>query len=125
MKKTIHYEAYMKRENLLDFAELILGSYELIRDNADIRKLYQNKFRNVLIDEFQDTNAIQFKWIKNLVGEKSTLTAVGDDDQSIYGWRGAKIENINKFAKEKETEIVRLEQNYRSTGNILNAANYV
>jgi DNA helicase-2/ATP-dependent DNA helicase PcrA len=99
------YEAYMKRENLLDFAELIL--------------------RNVLIDEFQDTNAIQFKWIKNLVGEKSTLTAVGDDDQSIYGWRGAKIENINKFAKEKETEIVRLEQNYRSTGNILNAANAV
>ena len=120
-----HYEAYMKRENLLDFAELILRSYELIRDNADIRKLYQNKFRNVLIDEFQDTNAIQFKWIKNLVGEKSTLTAVGDDDQSIYGWRGAKIENINKFAKEKETEIVRLEQNYRSTGNILNAANAV
>ena len=86
------YEAYMKRENLLDFAELILRSYELVRDNADIRKLYQNKFRNVLIDEFQDTNAIQFKWIKNLVGEKSTLTAVGDDDQSIYGWRGAKIE---------------------------------
>ena len=80
----------MKRENLLDFAELILRSYELIRDNADIRKLYQNKFRNVLIDEFQDTNAIQFKWIKNLVGEKSTLTAVGDDDQSIYGWRGSK-----------------------------------
>ena len=119
------YEAYMKRENLLDFAELILRSYELIRDNADIRKLYQNKFRNVLIDEFQDTNAIQFKWIKNLVGEKSTLTAVGDDDQSIYGWRGAKIENINKFAKEEETEIVRLEQNYRSTGNILNAANAV
>ena len=119
------YEAYMKRENLLDFAELILRSYELIRDNADIRKLYQNKFRNVLIDEFQDTNAIQFKWIKNLVGEKTTLTAVGDDDQSIYGWRGAKIENINKFAKEKETEIVRLEQNYRSTGNILNAANAV
>ena len=119
------YEAYMKRENLLDFAELILRSYELIRDNADIRKLYQNKFRNVLIDEFQDTNAIQFKWIKNLVGEKSTLTAVGDDDQSIYGWRGAKIENINKFAREKETEIVRLEQNYRSTGNILNAANAV
>ena len=119
------YEAYMKRENLLDFAELILRSYELIRDNADIRKLYQNKFRNVLIDEFQDTNAIQFKWIKNLVGKKSTLTAVGDDDQSIYGWRGAKIENINKFAKENETEIVRLEQNYRSTGNILNAANAV
>ena len=65
------YEAYMKRENLLDFAELILRSYELIRDNTDIRKLYQNKFRNVLIDEFQDTNSIQFKWIKNLVGAKT------------------------------------------------------
>ncbi len=74
---------------------------------------------------FKTQTAIQFKWIKNLVGEKTTLTAVGDDDQSIYGWRGAKIENINKFAKEKETEIVRLEQNYRSTGNILNAANAV
>ncbi len=120
-----HYENYMQRENLIDFAELILRSYELIRDNQQIKELYGNKFKNILIDEFQDTNEIQFKWIKNLTGTDTTVTAVGDDDQSIYGWRGAKIENINKFSKEKETVIVRLEQNYRSTQKILNAANAV
>ena len=120
-----YYESYMQKENLIDFAELILRSYELVRDNKEIKKLYQSKFRNILIDEFQDTNEIQFKWIKNLIGDESTVTAVGDDDQSIYGWRGAKIENINKFSKEKETSIVRLEQNYRSTQKILNAANAV
>ena len=120
-----HYEKYMQRENLIDFAELILRSYELIRDNPKVKELYGNKFKNILIDEFQDTNEIQFKWIKNLTGTNTTVTAVGDDDQSIYGWRGAKIENINKFSKEKETSIVRLEQNYRSTQKILNAANAV
>ncbi len=120
-----YYEAYMRKENLIDFAELILRSYEIIRDNEDIRSLYRNKFRNILIDEFQDTNELQFKWINNLIGEATTVTAVGDDDQSIYGWRGAKIENINKFSKEKGTSIVRLEQNYRSTQNILSAANAV
>ena len=120
-----YYEAYMQKENLIDFAELILRSYELVRDNQEIKTLYRNKFRNILIDEFQDTNEIQFKWIANLIGNESTVTAVGDDDQSIYGWRGAKIENINKFSKEKETSIVRLEQNYRSTQKILNAANAV
>ena len=104
---------------------MILRSYELIRDNPKIKELYGNKFKNILIDEFQDTNEIQFKWIKNLTGDNTTVTAVGDDDQSIYGWRGAKIENINKFSKEKETSIVRLEQNYRSTQKILNAANAV
>jgi len=96
-----------------------------VRDNKEIQNLYRNKFRNILIDEFQDTNEIQFKWIRNLIGPNSTVTAVGDDDQSIYGWRGAKIENINKFSKEKETSIVRLEQNYRSTQKILSAANAV
>ena len=115
----------MQKENLIDFAELILRSYELIRDNPKVKELYGNKFKNILIDEFQDTNEIQFKWIKNLTGTNTTVTAVGDDDQSIYGWRGAKIENINKFSKEKETSIVRLEQNYRSTQKILNAANAV
>ena len=101
-----------------------MRSYELIRDNPQIKELYGNKFKNILIDEFQDTNEIQFKWIKNLTGSDTTVTAVGDDDQSIYGWRGAKIENINKFSK-KETVIVELEQNYRSTQKILNAANAV
>ena len=119
------YEEYMAKENLLDFAELILKSYELIKSNETIKKLYRKKFKHILIDEFQDTNSLQFKWIKNLIDSHTSISAVGDDDQSIYGWRGAKIENINKFAKEKETEIVRLEQNYRSTANILNAANAV
>jgi len=120
-----HYENYMAKENLLDFAELILKSYELIKTNKTIRELYRKKFKHILIDEFQDTNSLQFKWIKNLIDPATTIAAVGDDDQSIYGWRGAKIENINKFAKEKGTQIVRLEQNYRSTANILNAANAV
>ena len=119
------YERYMAQENLLDFAELILKSYELIKTNRNIRDLYTKKFKHILIDEFQDTNSLQFKWIQNLVDADTTIAAVGDDDQSIYGWRGAKIENINKFAKEKGTQIVRLEQNYRSTANILNAANAV
>ena len=119
------YEGYMAQENLLDFAELILKSYELIKTNRNIRDLYTKKFKHILIDEFQDTNSLQFKWIQNLIDADTTITAVGDDDQSIYGWRGAKIENINKFAKEKGTQIVRLEQNYRSTANILNAANAV
>ena len=119
------YERYMAQENLLDFAELILKSYELIKTNRNIRDLYTKKFKHILIDEFQDTNSLQFKWIQNLIDADTTITAVGDDDQSIYGWRGAKIENINKFAKEKGTQIVRLEQNYRSTANILNAANAV
>ncbi len=121
----LHYENYMSKENLLDFAELILKSYELIKTNQKIRTLYRKKFKHILIDEFQDTNSLQFKWIQNLLDTNTTIAAVGDDDQSIYGWRGAKIENINKFAKQKETQIVRLEQNYRSTANILNAANAV
>lgn len=121
----LEYGNYLDSENLLDFGELILRSYELIKKNAELKRAYRSKFQNILIDEFQDTNTIQFKWIKNLIGERTNVTAVGDDDQSIYGWRGAKIENINKFAKEKETEMVRLEQNYRSTENILNAANAV
>ena len=120
-----HYENYMAKENLLDFAELILKSYELIKMNKTIKDLYRKKFKHILIDEFQDTNSLQFKWIQNLIDSETTITAVGDDDQSIYGWRGAKIENMNKFAKEKETQIVKLEQNYRSTANILNAANAV
>ena len=120
------YEDYLQKENLVDFAELILKSYELIKDNEDLRNLYRKKFTHILVDEFQDTNSIQFKWINNnLTGENTSVVAVGDDDQSIYGWEGAKVENINEFSKGKNTEIVRLEQNYRSTENILNAANAV
>ena len=121
----IAYEKYLEQENLVDFNELILRSYEVIRDNSEIRSLYQKKFRCVLVDEFQDTNTLQYKWMRNLLDEKTFVTTVGDDDQSIYGWRGAKIENINHFAKDKGTEVMRLEQNYRSTSNILDAANAV
>ena len=90
-----------------------------LKQIKQLETLYRKKFKHILIDEFQDTNSLQFKWIKNLIDPATTIAAVGDDDQSIYGWRGAKIENINKFAKEKGTQIVRLEQNYRSTANIL------
>ena len=119
------YEDYLQKENLAGFCCLFLKSYELIKDNEDFKESLQKKFTHILVDEFQDTNSIQFKWINNLTGENTSVVAVGDDDQSIYGWRGAKVENINEFSKGKNTEIVRLEQNYRSTENILNAANAV
>ena len=96
------YEDYLQKENLVDFAEFILKSYELIKDNEDLRNLYRKKFTHILVDEFQDTNSIQFKWINNLTGENTSVVAVGDDDQSIYGWRGAKVENINEFSKGKK-----------------------
>ena len=109
------------KEKSNDFAELILRSYELIRDNQQIKELYGNKFKNILIDEFQDTNEIQFKWIKNLTGTDTTVTAV-DDDQSIYGWRG---QSEAQISSKRKKAIVRLGQNYRSTQKILNAANAV
>ena len=99
---------------------------ELFQDDSDTKSYYHNLFKSILIDEFQDTNTIQYQLIKIMTSQDTTLFAVGDDDQSIYGWRGAKIENIEKFQKEyKGTEVFRLEQNYRSSGNILNAANSV
>jgi DNA helicase II / ATP-dependent DNA helicase PcrA len=122
----IAYESACQQGGLVDFAELLLRSYELIRDNEMIRRHYQERFRHVLVDEFQDTNNIQYAMIKLLVGERNFLTIVGDDDQSIYGWRGAQVENIRQFHKDyPNVETIRLEQNYRSTGTILNAANAV
>lgn len=118
------YDNTCKRSGLLDFAEILLLSYELLRDNDAVRRDYQHQFSHILVDEFQDTNTIQYRWLKMLIGENSSITIVGDDDQSIYGWRGARIENIHRFSKDfKDTETVRLEQNYRSTQTILNAAN--
>lgn len=118
------YDNTCKRSGLLDFAEILLLSYELLRDNDTVRRDYQQQFTHILVDEFQDTNTIQYRWLKMLIGENSSITIVGDDDQSIYGWRGARIENIHRFSKDfKDTETVRLEQNYRSTQTILNAAN--
>jgi DNA helicase-2/ATP-dependent DNA helicase PcrA len=120
------YEDSCKRSGLVDFAELLLRAFELLRDNATLREHYQSRFRQVLVDEFQDTNAIQYHWLKLFAGGHNNLFVVGDDDQSIYGWRGALVDNILKFEKDHPgTKVIRLEQNYRSTGNILKAANAV
>jgi ATP-dependent DNA helicase UvrD/PcrA len=122
------YEAACKRAGVIDFAELLLRSLELIRDNEELHKHYRQRFQHILVDEFQDTNEIQYAWIRLLAADKNgrgaQLFVVGDDDQAIYGWRGAKVENILSFSHSNpNTLIIKLEQNYRSTGNILKAAN--
>ncbi|MES9930940.1 MAG: UvrD-helicase domain-containing protein, partial [Candidatus Thiodiazotropha sp. 6PDIVS] len=118
------YQSACERGGQVDFAELLLRAHELWRDRPDLLHHYQNRFQHVLVDEFQDTNTIQYAWLRLLAGSKSHLFIVGDDDQSIYGWRGAKVENIQSFQTHFESaKLIRLEQNYRSTGNILNAAN--
>ncbi|MCU7872381.1 MAG: DNA helicase II [Candidatus Thiodiazotropha sp. (ex Lucinoma borealis)] len=118
------YQAACERGGLVDFAELLLRAHELWRERPDVLQHYQERFQHVLVDEFQDTNSIQYGWLKLLAGPRNNLFVVGDDDQSIYGWRGARVENIQNFQTHYQaTTLVRLEQNYRSTGNILNAAN--
>ncbi|MEE9398357.1 MAG: DNA helicase II, partial [Methylococcales bacterium] len=118
------YEELCQRSGLVDFAELLLRAHELLRDNSDLLDHYKQRFHYVLVDEFQDTNTIQYAWLRLLTTDRENLFVVGDDDQSIYGWRGAKIENIHHFQKHyPRHRLVRLEQNYRSTGNILAAAN--
>lgn len=121
-----HYETLCQRFGLIDFSELLLRAYELLKNNEVLRERYQQRFQHVLVDEFQDTNSIQYAWLRLLVAKSHSLFAVGDDDQSIYGWRGAKVENILQFEQDfPETKTVRLEQNYRSTTRILDAANAV
>jgi len=118
------YEAMCRRAGLVDFAELLLRAHELWLKNPDILQHYQQRFRHILVDEFQDTNTIQYAFIRLLAGQQGQVFAVGDDDQSIYGWRGARVENIHQFPNDfTNTSTFRLEQNYRSTGTILNAAN--
>jgi len=118
------YEENCKRSGLVDFAELLLRAHEILLQNKNLLDHYQRRFQHILVDEFQDTNTIQYAWLRLLAGDNNPLFAVGDDDQSIYGWRGAKIENIQRFTKDfPNTKTVRLEQNYRSTGTILSAAN--
>lgn len=120
------YEEACARGGMIDFAEILLRAHELMLKNESILKGYQQRFRQILVDEFQDTNAVQYAWLRLLVGENGQLTVVGDDDQSIYGWRGAKITNIREFRKDfPDADIIRLEQNYRSTAAILQAANAV
>ncbi len=120
------YEEACERGGMVDFAELLLRAHELWLKNPDLLHHYQQRFRHILVDEFQDTNTIQYAWLRVLAGAAIPVVAVGDDDQSIYGWRGAKIENIQRFSEDfAETRTVRLEQNYRSTSTILKAANAV
>ncbi|OUR64635.1 DNA helicase II [Methylophaga sp. 42_25_T18] len=120
------YEDACQRAGVIDFGEILLRSHELWLKRPDILATYQQRFQHILVDEFQDTNTIQYAWLRLLAGNTGHLFIVGDDDQSIYGWRGAKIENIQKFHQDYEdASSIRLEQNYRSTGNILAAANAV
>ncbi|MBT9474244.1 UvrD-helicase domain-containing protein, partial [Polaromonas sp.] len=127
------YEDQCQREGVVDFGELMLRSYELLRDNPPIREHYQRRFRHILIDEFQDTNKLQYAWIKMLAGQGDdavpsmpggSVVAVGDDDQSIYAFRGARVGNMADFVREFQvTHQIKLERNYRSFGNILDSAN--
>jgi DNA helicase-2/ATP-dependent DNA helicase PcrA len=120
------YQEVCERGGLVDFAELLLRAHELWRDNAELLAHYQRRFRHLLVDEFQDTNAIQYAWLRLLAGKEGVPFAVGDDDQSIYRWRGARVEHIYRFQKDfPGASVVKLEQNYRSTATILNAANAV
>ncbi|ATO35139.1 DNA helicase II [Dickeya dianthicola] len=121
------YQAYQEacdRAGLVDFAELLLRAHELWLNKPHILQHYRDRFNNILVDEFQDTNRIQYAWIRLLAGDGAKVMIVGDDDQSIYGWRGAQVENIQHFLRDfSDVTTIRLEQNYRSTANILNAAN--
>jgi DNA helicase-2/ATP-dependent DNA helicase PcrA len=118
------YEAQCQREGVVDFAELMLRTYELMRDNAALREHYRARFRHILVDEFQDTNRLQYAWLKMFAGPHTAVFAVGDDDQSIYAFRGAQVGNMKAFEHEFGVEqVIKLERNYRSYGNILDAAN--
>jgi DNA helicase-2/ATP-dependent DNA helicase PcrA len=123
------YEAYdqqCQREGVVDFPELLLRCHELLAHNPPLRAHYQARFRNILVDEFQDTNKLQYAWLKQLAGEHNAIFAVGDDDQSIYAFRGANVGNMHDFEREfRVRNLIKLEQNYRSHGHILDTANYL
>lgn len=118
------YEAQCQREGVVDFAELLLRSFELLGNSEAIRSHYQARFKYILVDEFQDTNTLQYNWLKRLAGPQGCIFAVGDDDQSIYAFRGARVANMAQFERDFEVKNrIKLEQNYRSVGNVLKAAN--
>ncbi len=118
------YQAYCERAGLVDFADLLLYAHELWLNNPTLLEHYRNRLSHLLVDEFQDTNSIQYAWIRMLAGASGSVMVVGDDDQSIYGWRGAQVENVQHFGRDyAPVQTIKLEQNYRSTGNILEAAN--
>ena len=118
------YDEQCQREGVVDFSELLLRSYELLTRNQQLREHYQVRFRHILVDEFQDTNRLQYQWLKLLAGQENTLFAVGDDDQSIYAFRGANVGNMHELTHDFHVQnVIKLEQNYRSHANILDAAN--
>ncbi|HVF65234.1 MAG TPA: UvrD-helicase domain-containing protein [Casimicrobiaceae bacterium] len=122
------YEAMCQREGVVDFAELLLRSYELLTRKEGLREHYRRRFSHMLVDEFQDTNLLQYKWLRTLAGPRTAVLAVGDDDQSIYAFRGANVANMQHFERDFATDdvpvrLIKLEQNYRSQGTILDAAN--
>ena len=118
------YDAQCQREGVVDFAELLLRCYELLSRNQQLREHYQERFKHILVDEFQDTNKLQYQWLKLLAGSNNALFAVGDDDQSIYAFRGANVDNMQQLTRDFQVrDVIKLEQNYRSLGNILDAAN--
>jgi len=122
------YDLYQRRcdqAGVVDFAELLLRSFEVIRDQPQLADFYRHRFRHVLVDEFQDTNGIQYQWVRQICGQSGMPFVVGDDDQSIYRWRGARVENMQHFRRDYGAQVFRLEQNYRSTAVILGAANHV
>lgn len=118
------YEEACQKAGLVDFAELLLRCFDVLKNNAELLAHYRQRFQYILVDEFQDTNTIQYAWLRLLAGDSAYMMVVGDDDQSIYGWRGAKMENLHHFSRDfPDAKTIRLEQNYRSTGVILAAAN--
>ncbi|QJQ05851.1 UvrD-helicase domain-containing protein [Undibacterium piscinae] len=118
------YDAQCQREGVVDFAELLLRTYELLSRNQPLREHYQSRFKHILVDEFQDTNDLQYKWLKLMAGNQAAVFAVGDDDQSIYAFRGANVGNMSAFEREFQVKnLIKLEQNYRSHGHILDTAN--
>ena len=120
------YQERCEQSGLVDFAEILLRAHEVLRNHPPLLQHYQHRFRELLVDEFQDTNSLQYAFIRLLAGERANVFVVGDDDQAIYGWRGAKVENVQKFLRDfPGARTIRLEQNYRSSANILNAANAV
>ncbi len=122
----LDYQSRLKQLQALDFGDLLLFCIKLFKENPNILEYYQDKFRYILVDEYQDTNASQYLWLRLLSQKYKNICAVGDEDQSIYGWRGAEIRNIMKFTHDfVGAKIIRLEQNYRSTGHILNTANHL
>ena len=128
-KGAILYETYQKRLktlNAVDYGDLLLQNLNMFHIQPDIKNYYKNKFKFILVDEYQDTNMCQYQWLQNIVNKNQNICVVGDDDQSIYSWRGAEVKNIFKFEKEYDkVKVIKLEKNYRSKANILNAANYL